>query len=556
MNLRSLRFHAAGAGGRGALVRAPLRIPRAAAAAAAVLLAPSAPASAELPSWLDAGRLSGQVVAVRVYKDDRLAAEGAGVLVGGAGDVLTSSAVLDAGPRATVVAPGAGELAAELRLKETDSGLGVLRADGLRGPGLTLSTAALAPGARVFALTPGSADGEGAAAAGAAGEAAVRAVRGGEVRLIRHNAMIAARGYGSPVVDECGRLVALNVPDPEAFTLFTAPRKVEPKGVVFALSAADIVSRLDALGVGAARAADACASAEARAGERAREAAEAAEEARRAEEKAGELEDEARRAAEEAQRAQAATENAREESRQAREAADRARETARQAEEATRQAREEAELARTRARQAEAERQRAREEARRAEERSAAARTREAEERRQAERLRRLGVWGGAAGGALLLVLLVSWAVSARRRRRATRAAEARASDAERDAAEARRRVEEMPGPAPFDCVLTGVDERGTPYALNLRRGALGDPAGAVVGRNPAESSHVVADPSVSREHARLRVEDGELYVEDLGSTNGTVLNGRALVAGERARAGDGDELTLGSVTFRVSLGR
>ena len=523
----------------------PLRVLRAAAAAVCAVLLLSTVAWAQLPSWLDAGQLSGQVVTVRVYKEDQLAAEGAGVMVGSEGDVLTSAAVLDAGPRATVTAKGSGELTAEIRLKEKASGLGVLRAAGLQGAGLPLSLAALEAGARIFALTPEPEDDGGAFAAGAAGAAVVRPVRDGEVRLLRHNAMIAARGYGSPVIDECGRVVALNVPDPEAFTLFTAPRNVKPKSVVFALSAGDIASRLESLGIGFTSATVTCASAEARAQERARGAAEEAEE------KARQTQEKAQQAEEEAQRAQAETESAREESQQAQEAAQQAREEARQTQEKaqaeTQRAREEAERLRVEARQAQ-------EEARRAEEQSADARAREAEERRQSEKLRRLAVWGGAAGGALLLALLVSWAVSGRRRRRAMRLAEARAAGAEQEAAAAQRRVEEMPGPAPFDCVLTGADSAGTPHALNLRRGALGDPAGVIVGRNPAGSSHVVTDPSVSREHARLYVENGVLYVEDLGSTNGTALNGRALVPGERERAGEGDELTLGSVAFQIDL--
>ena len=221
----------------------PFPILRAAGATVLAVLLLSAVAWAQLPSWLDAGQLSGQVVIVRVYKDDRLAAEGAGVMVNGEGDVLTSAAVLDAGPGATVTAKGSGELTAAIRLKDKASGLGVLRADGLQGAGLPLSLAALEAGTRIFAVTPEPGDDGSALAAGAAGAAMVRAVRDGEVRLLRHNAMIAARGYGSPVIDECGRVVALNVPDPEAFTLFTAPRNVKPKGVVFALSADGIASR-------------------------------------------------------------------------------------------------------------------------------------------------------------------------------------------------------------------------------------------------------------------------------------------------------------------------
>ena len=108
--------------------------------------------------------------------------------------------------------------------------------------------------------------------------------------------------------------------------------------------------------------------------------------------------------------------------------------------------------------------------------------------------------------------------------------------------------------PAPFDCVLTGTDGEGVPCAVNVGRAVLGAETGVVIGRDPSASSHVVVDPSVSREHARLSVEGGELRVEDLGSTNGTYLNGRRLESGQRARVADGDELELGSVRLRVEL--
>lgn len=102
--------------------------------------------------------------------------------------------------------------------------------------------------------------------------------------------------------------------------------------------------------------------------------------------------------------------------------------------------------------------------------------------------------------------------------------------------------------------MLTGADGGGAPCAVSLGRAALGAAAGVVVGRDPSGSSHVVVDPSVSREHARLSVDGGALWVEDLDSTNGTFLHGRRLEAGERARVEDGDELALGSVRLRVEL--
>ena len=36
-----------------------------------------------------------------------------------------------------------------------------------------------------------------------------------------------------------------------------------------------------------------------------------------------------------------------------------------------------------------------------------------------------------------------------------------------------------------------------------------------------------LVDPGVSRHHAELRVEDGEVVLVDLGSTNGTFVNGQ-----------------------------
>ena len=171
---------------------------------------------------------------------------------------------------------------------------------------------------------------------------------------------------------------------------------------------------------------------------------------------------------------------------------------------------------------------------------------------RRMEEQKRLALWGGAAGVALLLLLALFWVLSARRRRHAVRTAQDRAAAAEQGAAEARRRA--APAPAPFDCVLTGGDGGGAVLALNLRRDALVVPGGAIVGRDPARSSHVVVDSSVSRAHTRMYVRGGVLHVEDLGSTNGTFLNGRRLAEGQGEPAYDGDELVLGALTFRVEL--
>ena len=54
-------------------------------------------------------------------------------------------------------------------------------------------------------------------------------------------------------------------------------------------------------------------------------------------------------------------------------------------------------------------------------------------------------------------------------------------------------------------------------------------------------------DPGVSRHHAELRVEDGEVVLVDLGSTNGTFVNGQPV---RRVVMTDGTQVTLGRTTL------
>ena len=56
-----------------------------------------------------------------------------------------------------------------------------------------------------------------------------------------------------------------------------------------------------------------------------------------------------------------------------------------------------------------------------------------------------------------------------------------------------------------------------------------------------------LVDPGVSRHHAELRVEDGEVVLVDLGSTNGTFVNGQPV---RRVTLADGTQVTLGRTTL------
>lgn len=58
-----------------------------------------------------------------------------------------------------------------------------------------------------------------------------------------------------------------------------------------------------------------------------------------------------------------------------------------------------------------------------------------------------------------------------------------------------------------------------------------------------------IEDASVSSHHAQLTVADGGDYIlEDLGSTNGTRLNGKQIAEGEKHKLQNGDKIRFGSI--------
>jgi len=56
----------------------------------------------------------------------------------------------------------------------------------------------------------------------------------------------------------------------------------------------------------------------------------------------------------------------------------------------------------------------------------------------------------------------------------------------------------------------------------------------------------------VSRRHAAIRLQDKQLHVSDLGSSNGTFLNGTRLNAHRPYQLRDGDEVRLGQMILRL----
>ena len=67
------------------------------------------------------------------------------------------------------------------------------------------------------------------------------------------------------------------------------------------------------------------------------------------------------------------------------------------------------------------------------------------------------------------------------------------------------------------------------------------------IGRHP-DCNLVLADPNVSRNHAEIRPQGDGFVVVDLGSTNGTRVNG---VRVDTQLLQDGDEVSFGNTRMR-----
>jgi len=100
---------------------------------------------------------------------------------------------------------------------------------------------------------------------------------------------------------------------------------------------------------------------------------------------------------------------------------------------------------------------------------------------------------------------------------------------------------------------LVGAGRGGVAVDLALDAASLRGAEGLIFGRQSRYCDLAWPDDSLSRRHARFRLDDaGALLVEDLESTNGTHVDGRRLPAFTAARLERGAQLRLGEIAVRV----
>ena len=464
---------------------------------------------------IDVDVVAESIVRVRAYDDHKVVVEGSGFVVNEEGYVLTNAHLIAKAEGLTVLSLKTGaEVVAQRAFASRAMNLALLHVQGLNLPSLSLSEQGADVGRAVQTLRFDAA-GDVRLSHGTIGtyqdvfdKKSSRPV----AHLLQHNALITAQAFGMPLFNECGDVVAINLPDPGSGSW--PFRKAKPKGTIFALHSGDIITALKEREIVHIVVEAECLSAVERT-ERDRKAAA----------------DSLKVAKAKADSASKAAKKAKAKEKVARRAAEQAKARADSAEKAIADS---LKMAKARADSAS----------------KAAADSLKAVEEKAAQRLQ----WGIAAGAGLVLLALLGWWLSSRRKKAQLQSAEVRLSEAEQTAEAARQAAANAPQPAPFRCLLEGQDSTGRPFALTISALALGDRAGVTLGRSPANAEFIIDHEEVSREHVRLTCADGELYAEDLNALNGTKVNGRLLNPREQVLLQNNDRLEIGPVVFTVRL--
>ena len=170
----------------------------------------------------------------------------------------------------------------------------------------------------------------------------------------------------------------------------------------------------------------------------------------------------------------------------------------------------------------------------------------EADQQRAQRQLRALT---GAGVALILLAALLTWWLWRRRKQAWDELSETGAK-----LKEAEDEIERKSASFP-DIVLSGSGPAGDEFHVKVNGYALAQSeAGAIIGRSSSQADYVISEASVSRRHARVRASGKSLTIEDLGSLNGTSINGERLSAGQARQVASGATIGLGDVTLDVQM--
>lgn len=104
--------------------------------------------------------------------------------------------------------------------------------------------------------------------------------------------------------------------------------------------------------------------------------------------------------------------------------------------------------------------------------------------------------------------------------------------------------------------ILAGFNSTGHVIRLNFD---VADPKlisqGLIIGRDASRCDLHISDTSISRVHAKIYKKDGDLWIEDMGSTNGMIVNGRKVQSGDSVFLSVSGTITIGGIDLTLGRG-
>jgi len=478
-----------------------------------LLTLPTFTQAAALPAEIDS-----KMVRVLVYKNNEVYKSYSGVVVSEGVVLTTANSVVD-DSRIVVLNKDKAELGASVMLSDSVQNIALLKVNGLKQAGITLSKEKTQAGRLVtavgFDVDANGIDSLESSNGSISSVDHVAKTKVGQT-MITHNAMIKLTAFGGMLLNNCGELIAINMPEPQDSSFFSSAVKA-PVDKVFALDIKSIESMLDVKLIPYKVAKTVCLTD----AEQAKKAAAAAIAAKK------KADDEAKAAKEKAEKTVKETQKKADAKLVA--ATKKAAELAKKKEAALKKRIEEEKNL------SEKEKQALQKELKELErvKLEAVNKQKEVERKQAEEREQQDMILIGIAAGVVLLILIVLYLLKRKKQALLQAKADAQAAHLQKESAQAavnaeiarKQKLQQLP-----NILLDGVTPSGDRVTLKISGMSIGEsPQGVVVGRNPAKSEYILNYEEVSREQFRLLYVRDQLMIEDLESTNGTLLNGEPL---------------------------
>lgn len=100
---------------------------------------------------------------------------------------------------------------------------------------------------------------------------------------------------------------------------------------------------------------------------------------------------------------------------------------------------------------------------------------------------------------------------------------------------------------------ISGFNENGSPVSFVFGSQSPYNQRGGIIGRASEFTDFSITNAEISKAHAQIKAIGETFHIRDLGSTNGTSLNGQKLAPFEYTKISFGDEISIATCTLAIT---